>query len=441
MTTPPDDPKHLYGRTFDCECGKRHAIEPRAVVYAPDAASRLPAWIRQTCPDARDVCVVADIRTDAAAGHAVLHALEEAGFETSRCIIPDPAADASPVCDTETKDALLAILPDADLFIAAGAGVVSDLVKWCAHERNRPYISFATAISMNGYASANVAPSVGGVKTLVRAQPPLAVFADPQILADAPAHLTASGLGDILAKSVSSTDWKLNEILFGDFYCDRSVRLIEEIEPLYLHHPEGIRGRDPVAMEALFQGLLLTGVAMTMAESSSPSSGGEHMLSHTLDMMSRIDAQPHDLHGRQVGLGTILASELYRRVLAVEDPQTCVPPMRIDEPFWGILAPHVAPHFAEKEARMREAAERIPAQWDTLRATLAPMVRTPEAVRDCLREAGAAYRASDLGMDKARILAAFRHSHEIRARYTVLDLAFTLGILPGAAEEIVETWA
>lgn len=441
MTPPPTDPKHLYGCTFDCECGKRHAIEPRAIVHAPDAASRLPAWIRQTCPAVRTVCVIADIRTDAAAGQTVLHALEDADFPASRCILPDPGVDESPVCDTETKDALLAALPEADLFVAVGAGVVSDLVKWCACERNRPYVSFATAISMNGYASANVAPSVGGVKTLVRARPPLAVFADPQVLADAPAHLTASGLGDILAKSVSSADWKLNEILFGDFYCDRSVRLIEEIEPLYLHHPERIRDRDPVAMEALFEGLLLTGVAMTMAESSSPSSGGEHMLSHTLDMMSRIDGHPHDLHGRQVGLGTLLASELYRRVLAVETPEPRVPPMRIDEPFWGILAPHVAPHFAEKETRMREAAERIPVQWDTLRATIAPMVRAPEMIRDCLRHAGAAFRASDLGMDKTRILQAFRHSHEIRARYTVLDLAFTLGILPAAAGEIVEAWA
>jgi len=47
-------------------------------------------------------------------------------------------------------------------------------------------------------------------------------------------------------------------------------------------------------MEALFHGLLLTGIAMTMAETSSPASGGEHLVSHTLDMMSSLDGVPHD---------------------------------------------------------------------------------------------------------------------------------------------------
>ena len=47
---------------------------------------------------------------------------------------------------------------------------------------------------------------------------------------------------------------------------------------------------------------------MTMAETSAPASGGEHLISHSLDMMSSIDGQPHDLHGRQVGIGTILAA-------------------------------------------------------------------------------------------------------------------------------------
>ena len=45
------------------------------------------------------------------------------------------------------------------------------------------------------------------------------------------------------------------------------------------------------------------------------------------------------------------------------------------------------------------------------------------------------------GVDRDRLLAAFRHAHEIRSRFTVLDLARLCGVLPGAYEEIVDRWA
>jgi hypothetical protein len=46
-----------------------------------------------------------------------------------------------------------------------------------------------------------------------------------------------------------------------------------------------------------------------------------------------------------------------------------------------------------------------------------------------------------LGCDHARLRAAFRHAHEIRARFTVLDLAHLLGVLPATAPEIIAAWA
>ena len=145
---------------------------------------------------------------------------------------------------------------------------MTDLGKWISFDRGIPFVIFATAASMNGYASANVAPTVKGVKSLIRARPPEAIFSKPSVLMDAPWELTASGLGDIIAKSVSSADWYLNHFLFGDFFCDRSVGLIADIEPLYFDHPEALNARYPDSIKALFMGLLLTGAAMTMAENA-----------------------------------------------------------------------------------------------------------------------------------------------------------------------------
>jgi glycerol-1-phosphate dehydrogenase [NAD(P)+] len=249
-------------------------------------------------------------------------------------------------------------------------------------------------------------------------------------------------LGDIIAKSVSSADWFLNHFLFGDFFCEQSVSLIADVEPLYFEHPESLNARDPVSIKALFKGLLLTGVSMTMAESSAPSSGAEHMVSHTLDMMSSVDGIPHDLHGRQVGIGTILTSELYRRVLATDSPDWKAPVESTDTAFWGYLSGNISEQYGQKQERLQKAREALAAgeQWDELRTRIQPMLRDPEEVKDCLQRAGAACRAEDIGCSKERILAAFRHAHEIRSRFTVLDLAHLLGIMPDAAGEIVEEW-
>jgi glycerol dehydrogenase-like iron-containing ADH family enzyme len=62
-------------------------------------------------------------------------------------------------------------------------------------------------------------------------------------------------------------------------------------------------------------------------------------------------------------------------------------------------------------------------------------------MRDCLKRAGAAYRAEDIGCSRARLLRALLHAHGIRSRFTCIDLARLVGVLPEAAAEIVEEWA
>jgi glycerol dehydrogenase-like iron-containing ADH family enzyme len=131
---------------------------------------------------------------------------------------------------------------------------------------------------------------------------------------------------------------------------------------------------------------------------------------------------------------------LYRRVLAIESPDLAEAPAEVDAAFWGRLAPALAKEYAAKQERLLAAKAVLAARWDRLRAALAPALKPPEAIRDCLKRAGAAYRAEDIRCSRQRLLAAFRHAHEIRSRFTILDLAYLLGILPRAAEEMVHQW-
>jgi glycerol-1-phosphate dehydrogenase [NAD(P)+] len=181
---------------------------------------------------------------------------------------------------------------------------------------------------------------------------------------------------------------------------------------------------------------------MNMVGTSSPSSGAEHLVSHTLDMLSLRDNTPHDLHGRQVGIGAVLASAVYERVLALESPEFRVPSMEADRAFWGPLTGEIRGQLVPKEARMRAAVERLRCglSWDDLRSELRRFLLPASRIHDCLRRAGAARRAEDIGVTKQRLTDVLLRAHQIRTRFTAFDLARIVGVLPGAAEEIVEEW-
>ena len=432
----------LLGCDFTCErCGRQHQNALHEVRFGADALASIPDLCKRF--GGEDVCVIADSRTRDVVGLEVMDLLVAAGCQAAEFVIPDPSPGHVPVCDDVTHDALAPRLPKADIYVAAGSGVVSDLTKWWTGDLGKPYICVATAASMNGYASANVAPTLQGVKSLVRGNGPLAIVGTPAILANAPKIMTAAGLGDVMAKPVSASDWRLNHLVFGEYYCPFCAGTIDEIEAIYMDNPEAIGQGDEPGITALFEALILTGISMTMAGTSSPASGGEHLVSHTLDMMSSVDGVPHDFHGRQVGVSTILGAALYQELMALENPTFTVPESPSDPAFWGFLAPSVEEHHEKKRVRTAAAVAEFQARpelWNQVRATLTPQLRSPERLKDCLRRAGAAHRYCDLGIDRARYLAAFHHAHEVRERFTVLDLARITGILPARAEELVDRW-
>jgi glycerol-1-phosphate dehydrogenase [NAD(P)+] len=438
------NPNELLNRTFECECGRSHSVPVRELIYAEDALERLPD-VLGSFVDGRRVVLVADRRTFEIAGRRAWQVLEEAHWSVRQIIVPDTAV-GGPVCDEATHEWLNSRLPPVDIALAVGGGVINDLTKWSAFEHKLPYAVAATAATMNGYTAANVAPTLNGVKSLIRAQAPLAVFAVPSIIVEAPFELTTAGLGDVIAKPISTTDWLLNHIFVGEYFCAYCSEMISALEPYYFDRPQDIRDRQPAAIEALFRALLYSGIAMTIIGSSAPASGGEHLFSHTLDMMSGADGVPHDLHGRQVGLGTLFASALYQRICHIED----VPPLNrgrdardtINSAFWGPLAGAVRQQYEQKIPVLNTLREKLTdgRTWATFISACRRQVRSPEQIKNCLRTAGAAHTFADIGCTRERFLAAVLHAHEIRRRPTVIDLAWILGILPDAAEEIIDRW-
>ena len=311
----------LLGTSFACDCGRVHSVPVRRFLYERDAVESLPEIMQQCGGHAHSAIVIADVRTWEVCGRRVQDVLTKAGANAVRVIVPD-GRSGGPVCDDVTVGPLVEQLRGLhpDVVVAVGSGVINDLAKWASFQLGIPYLVVATAASMNGYSSANVAPTVAGVKLLFEARPPVAVVAEPAIIEQAPAEMTAAGFGDTIAKHQSNADWVTNRLLFDEYYCKFCASIVTDIEPLYLDRPEDIRDGKPQAIQGLFEALFCTGMAMTLVGTSAPASGGEHLFSHTLDMIAACRGERHDLHGRQVGLGTVLSAALFQKVLAMDSP-------------------------------------------------------------------------------------------------------------------------
>lgn len=435
------NPKDLLGKTFACECGRNHTVAIREIIYSEAAIGNAPSILARIF-GAKPATLIADRRTFGVAGKALGDSLSAAGRNVATLIVPDGKGGKEPVCDDLTLEWIKPQLPECGLLVAAGSGVISDLTKWLASETRRPYAVLATAASMNGYSSANIAPTIKGVKRLVDGVVPLVIMAVPSIIANAPYKLTAAGLGDVLAKPVSITDWRMSQVLFGEYFCPLCARMIADVEPGYMNNPGGILKREPESIKALFDALIYSGLSMTVAGTSSPSSGGEHMISHALDSTALAFGIDHDYHGRQVGLGTIFACALYERVLALESPEFKLQTEPTNSAFWGPISPVVEEDHARKRAKAAKALGRLKQKgcWDELRALARKSIRTASEIKDCLKAAGAAHRIADIECARERFLDAALNCHQMRERYTVIDLARAVGILPKAANEIIEEY-
>ena len=309
------DRTKLLGTSFQCPCGRTHIVPVRRLVVERGAINHVAEVVRAEGLGT-SAFLVADKTTYKVAGKTVREQLEAGGIAVEEYVLPE-----HPKASDETVARVRDAYVKSDFVITCGSGTVTDIGKSVAHDKGVPLVAVATAPSMNGYASNIAALYRGGVKITEPITPAVAVIADVDILAAAPLEMIRAGLGDALAKSVCNADWKLSSMMRGVHFCGASFDIIRDLESIYLSQAEGIAQRDPDAVAALMEALLYSGVAMVMAGSSSPASGGEHLISHTLDMRAGIKGRAADFHGAQVGVATLVTSKLYESVLQLDREQ------------------------------------------------------------------------------------------------------------------------
>ena len=254
-----------------CSCGKVHDVAIDEVVVGKGVIARLPEFVEKY--GAKKPFVLADKNTYAAAGEAVIGILKDKGIAYASYVFQ---ADALEPNEEAVGSAVMHFDASCDLIIGVGSGVINDIGKILSNVTGRKYIIVGTAPSMDGYASATSSMSMDGLKVSLNSRCADVIIGDIDILKQAPVHMLKAGLGDMLAKYVSIAEWRIANIITGEYYCERVAQLIRRALKKCVDNAEGLLKRDEAAVEAVFEGLVIGGVAMAYAGVSRPASGVEH---------------------------------------------------------------------------------------------------------------------------------------------------------------------
>jgi glycerol-1-phosphate dehydrogenase [NAD(P)+] len=429
----------------------REASDTEAVVIGAGVLDRVADVLSEVFGDGAAV-VVADGHTWDVAGAAVCARLADAGHE-----VLDPYRfPASPTlyAGYDNVQTLIEALRDVDATpVAVGSGTLNDIVKRAAHELERPYLCVATAASMDGYTAFGAAITKDGYKQTMTCPAPRAVLADVDVLTGAPAPMASAGYADLLAKIPAGADWIVADALEVETL-DRSVwDLVQGPLRSATAHPAELHAGDAEAMDALIEGLVMSGLAMQSASSSRPASGAEHQFSHLWEMEHLgQDDDPPLSHGFKVGLGSIATSALYERVLARDLSRLDVDAAVSAWPAWDeverrVRSEHTEPGLDEAAAE-ETRAKYVPAddlrvrlsllreRWPSLREQLSEQLLPAGEIRDRLAAAGAPISPSDIGLDADAFRATYRRAQMIRRRFTILDLTNQAGILDECVGEL-----
>ena len=299
----------LKGFDQPCPCGKKHTSALDMLVSGPGALARLPELLARY--DAKKPFLLADRNTFAAAGGRVCEILTQAGFGYASYVFPDERLEP----DEHAVGAAVMHFDDScDLILGVGSGVINDIGKILSRVRGRHYIIVGTAPSMDGYASATSSMAMDGLKVSLNSRCPDAIVGDTDILKNAPMHMLQAGLGDMLAKYISLAEWRIAHLITGEYYCERVAALVRSALDACVKNADGLLRRDETAVQAVFDGLIIGGVAMAYAGVSRPASGVEHYFSHVWDMRALEFGTPAELHGIQCAIGTLAAVYLYERL-------------------------------------------------------------------------------------------------------------------------------
>ena len=428
----------------NCKCGKKHIFTSQVIVKE-GAIGEIPGLLKGY--NAQKVYLIADENTYAAAGAAVANLITTSDVKLAKCIFGKGALEPD---EHSVGRAIMYYESDCDLVIGVGSGVINDISKIVANVAGKPYIIVGTAPSMDGYASATSSMTRDGLKISLNSKCADVIIGDLDVLCQAPMKMMASGLGDMLAKYVSICEWRIANLITGEYYCEDIAQLVREALKRCTDNADGLLKRDKEAVKAVFEGLVIGGVAMAYAGVSRPASGVEHYFSHVWDMRGVEFGTQVDFHGIQCAMATYHAIKLYE-IVKNQTPDYEKASAYVEafnqadweETLRVFLGKGAEAMIAleKKEGKYRKdthaARFRIIAEkWDAILQIMREELPSSEEILKILNTIGISTDLSTIGVDTECARTSFKATKDIRDKYVLSRLAWDLGILDELALQI-----
>ncbi|RQD80236.1 MAG: NAD(P)-dependent glycerol-1-phosphate dehydrogenase [Methanocalculus sp. MSAO_Arc2] len=270
---------------------------PRDVVIGHDAIDQIPRVLEDLALGS-SVLLLSGPKTNMTIGSRVAS------------LIQDVCKVTSLVTDRITPETIRSVEEAgaaADIIVAVGGGRVIDTAKIASFNLECQFVSVPTAASHDGIASSRASVPTEEGSSSLDAHPPIAIIADTGIIAQAPHRLLASGCADIISNYTAILDWELAHRLRGEPISEYAIALSRMTAEILVKDAHLIRPNTEESAWIVTKALVSSGVAMSIAGSSRPASGGEHKFGHALARL----APGRVLHGEACGIGAIVSMYLH----------------------------------------------------------------------------------------------------------------------------------
>jgi glycerol-1-phosphate dehydrogenase [NAD(P)+] len=419
----------IQGHWRDPDTGKP-AIVPFKTIRIEESLDGGAADVVAPLKIGKRIAVVSDRNTHEALGRRV--AKEMKGLGT----VDDVVFPGDTHCDESTIAHMKDRTRHADAVVVVGSGSLCDTVKYATFEDGRPYVAFATAASMNGYAAGTASVTLGnGYKTSLPAHAPRGVFIDLKVNADAPTWLSAAGLADSMCRPVAQVEWWGSHRLLGTPFSSTPFALLEKDEPEMIKAAQGLPTHSIAANGWLHRVMVMSGFGNVILGTSHAGSMGEHQVSHWIDMFAGKD-HPGTKHGQQVGVASIAIARLHQQLFALNKPPQ-VKPTKISETGFVLrygesLGRMMFAEAVKKALDERTADvfnERLAEVWPELREESLKVLIPAADITRIIASAGGPTSATELGLPRPVWRKAMKYARDVRNRWSYLDLADDAGLL------------
>ena len=260
--------------------------------------------VAEVCDDFRfpeKGMIVTGDTTYKAAGKEVKKFMEKAGY--------DIRVHSTGAATYSNSDKIIADAEDHDskFILAVGGGSKIDLSKVASKELKIPFISIPTSAAHDGISSGRASMKSNDGPVSADAMVPMAIIADTHVISRSPYRLLASGCADVISNLTAILDWKLANRVKDEGFSRSAEALSMYSAESIIDNSKLIRKGTEESVWAAMRPIIVSGISMSIAGSSRPTSGSEHLFSHALDILHPSNA----LHGEQCGVGAIMMMYLH----------------------------------------------------------------------------------------------------------------------------------